>query len=169
MRVKCPFVAPPLVDLAWRLFLTYTPHYEHLAKIMGVFVQRDHERQRTDFKRYQQTVKSYRAFYRNSRKLDFAIWVLYKDEAAFTDAWKHTYFIAKERQQQLIAEAKKITESSSKIEEELINLDKEIEAANQAIRADKAAVMKQSAELGNLPDSDLSVAQWLFEEHALHK
>ena len=27
IRARCPFVAPPLVDLAWRLFLTYTPFY----------------------------------------------------------------------------------------------------------------------------------------------
>ena len=24
-RMECPLIAPPLVDLAWRLFLTYTP------------------------------------------------------------------------------------------------------------------------------------------------
>lgn len=77
--MECPLVAPPMVDLAWRLFLTYTPQYTYLAGKMGIFIERNHEKQITDFKNYQKTLRDYRKLYRGSKKMDFAIWVLYKD------------------------------------------------------------------------------------------
>lgn len=43
-RMECPLVAPPLVDLAWRLFLTYTPQYTYLATKLGVYLERNHEK-----------------------------------------------------------------------------------------------------------------------------
>ncbi len=41
-RVESPLVAPPLVDLAWRLLLTYTPQYNYISIILGVFLERSH-------------------------------------------------------------------------------------------------------------------------------
>lgn len=72
-------MAPPLVDQAWRLFLTYTPQYTYLASKLGVFLERNHDKQLTDFNAYQETLREYRKLYKHSRKMDFAIWVLYKD------------------------------------------------------------------------------------------
>lgn len=43
-RIECPLVAPPMVDLAWRLFLTYTPQYTYLASKLGVYIERNHEK-----------------------------------------------------------------------------------------------------------------------------
>ena len=133
---------------------------------MGVFLERDHEQQVTDFQGYQNTIKAYRDFYRGSKKMDFAIWVLYKDEAAFQDAWRHTLFLSQTMRDHIIAEGKKVLESSAKIEEELINIDERIAAMKFFAKEQKAAQMQENAKEGNLSDTDISTAEGLFEEYA---
>lgn len=53
-------------------------------------------------------MREYRQLYRGSKKLDFAIWVLYKDEESFTSAFKYTMFLNIKSRELMVDEAKKV-------------------------------------------------------------
>ena len=83
---------------------------------MGVFLERNHAKQINDFSGYQETMREYRRLYRGSQKMDFAIWVLYKDEESFKSAFRNTLFLSIKSRELLVQEAKKVEESSGKLE-----------------------------------------------------
>lgn len=47
--------------------------------------------------------------------MDFAIWVLYKDEESFKSAFRNTLFLSIKSRELLVQEAKKVEESSGKL------------------------------------------------------
>ena len=104
-------VAPPLVDQAWRLFLTYTPHYTYIASKLGVFLERNHDKQTTDFTGYQKTLGEYKKLYKRSYKMDYAIWVLFKKEELFRDGFRYNLFLTTNERRILLWEATKLKES----------------------------------------------------------
>ena len=103
-------VAPPLVDQAWRIFLTYTPHYTYIASKLGVFLERNHDTQTTDFTGYKKTLREYKKFYNQSHKMDYAIWVLFKSSQVFIEGFRYNLFLTSKEMSILHKEATKLKE-----------------------------------------------------------